>query len=70
MSRPEVEFYDMRQYSPWLLEKIERNGEWAIVYDMEDDRWDVYVNGEHRTRCHTQREAARIMAQFVNGELE
>lgn len=65
----DVEFHDMRRFSPYLLEMIERKQEHAIVYDMEDNKWDLYVFGKRRGgRYNSQREAVRLMTELLNEE--
>jgi hypothetical protein len=50
------------------LDKIRADKEWCIVYDMEDDRWDVYCEGRHSGRCRTSQEADQLMDEYLNGE--
>lgn len=68
---PSVEFYEHgkgRGNFMLVMNKIEAKRQWAIVHDLEEDRWEVWVDGQNVDTVYTQGEAQKSMQRFLSGE--
>ena len=65
---PEVQFYDVgrgRANQMLVMNKIEANQEWAYVHDLDEDRWEIWVDGENADTVFSWSEAQKSMKRFL-----
>ncbi len=66
----EVKFYEQGRVPGdymGVLDRIEARREWAIVHDLSEKNWQVFVNGVSFGPSTTLREAEQLMQRFLDG---
>lgn len=70
---PRVQFHEVgRNRGNWMITNslIEREKQWAIVHDWQNETWEVWANGKLHGICDTHDEADRRLDSIIEQYLE